>query len=46
MVFGQNRQEDLVSYLAARLPAEAIPRLLELCRVDLTPPQESASPTG
>jgi len=46
MVFGQNRQEDLVGYLAARLPAEAIPRLLDLCRVDLTPPQESASPTG
>ncbi|HKB38078.1 MAG TPA: helicase-related protein, partial [Gemmataceae bacterium] len=46
MVFGQNRQEDLVSYLAARLPAEAIPPLLDLCRVDLTPPQETTEPTG
>jgi hypothetical protein len=42
MVFGQNRQEDLVKYLAARLPADVIPHLLDLCRVDLTPPQESA----
>jgi hypothetical protein len=39
MVFGQNRQEDLVSCLATRLPTEAIPRLLDLCRVDLTPPE-------
>jgi hypothetical protein len=41
MVFGQNRQEDLVAYLAARLPVEAVSRLLDLCRVDLSPPQAS-----
>jgi hypothetical protein len=46
MVFGQNRQEDLVGYLAARLPAEEIPHLLDLCRIDLTPPQENAPATG
>jgi hypothetical protein len=46
MVFGQNRQEDLVSYLAARLPAEATWKLLDLCRLDLTPPQVSAPVTG
>jgi hypothetical protein len=40
MVFGQNRQEDLVSYLAAQLPASAVPRLLDICRIDLTPPLE------
>jgi hypothetical protein len=40
MVFGQNRQEDLVRYLDARLPDDARARLLDLCRVDLAPPQE------
>jgi hypothetical protein len=42
MVFGQNRQEDLVNFLAGRLPAETIPHLFDLCRIDLTPPQENA----
>jgi hypothetical protein len=46
MVFGQNRQDDLVSYLAARLPAEAIPPLLDLCRVDLSPPKDCGIPTA
>jgi hypothetical protein len=45
MVFGQNRQEDLVDYLAARLSPEAIPPLLDLCRVDLAPPRETAPRT-
>jgi hypothetical protein len=38
MVFGQNRQEDLVSFLAARLSANELATLLDLCRIDLSPP--------
>jgi hypothetical protein len=38
MVFGQNRQEDLVGYLAARLPKDVVRGLLDLCRIDLSPP--------
>jgi hypothetical protein len=38
MVFGQNRQEDLVGYLAARLPEDVVRGLLDLCRIDLSPP--------
>lgn len=37
MVFGQNRQEDLIQYLQARLPAEEVERIVDLCRVNLTP---------
>jgi hypothetical protein len=40
MVFGQNRQEDLVNYLASRLPAAAVSRMLDLCRIDLSPPND------
>lgn len=38
MVFGQNRQEDLVSYLNTQLPADQHESAAELCRVDLSPP--------
>lgn len=38
MVFGQNRQEDLLNYLSARLPAEEIEKITNLCRIDLAPP--------
>jgi hypothetical protein len=38
MVFGQNRQEDLVGYLAGRLSMEELPLILDLCRIDLSPP--------
>lgn len=37
MAFGQNRQEDLVDYLLARLSPQEAERLAEQCRVDLSP---------
>ena len=37
MVFGQNRQEDLVDYLANQLPPEQLETLAEHCRIDLSP---------
>src|SRR5262249_8794149 len=39
MVFGQNRQEDSVSYLLSRLPADEAERIMASCRVDLSPPR-------
>lgn len=39
MVFGQNRQEDIVNYLLERLPAEEAEKIMALCRVDLSPPR-------
>ncbi|PQO29010.1 DEAD/DEAH box helicase [Blastopirellula marina] len=38
MVFGQNRQEDLVTYLATNLPPEKLEEIAAACRVDLSPP--------
>ncbi|QDU96261.1 helicase-related protein [Lignipirellula cremea] len=38
MVFGQNRQEDLVDYLASHLPHEKVGSIVDLCRIDLSPP--------
>ncbi len=38
MVFGQARQEELVSYLANRVSPEQLASLLQELRVDLTPP--------
>jgi hypothetical protein len=38
MVFGQNRQEDLVNYLLARVPQSEIESLVKELRVDLSPP--------
>lgn len=38
MVFGQNRQEDLVEYLLSRLPQDEIDQIVDLCRIDLSPP--------
>lgn len=38
MVFGQNRQEDLVNYLRSRLDETQISELVDLCRIDLSPP--------
>jgi hypothetical protein len=38
MVFGQNRQEDLLAYLVAHFPAEKLTVLMEELRVDLSPP--------
>jgi hypothetical protein len=39
MVFGQNRQEDLVDYLQTRFSPEEVNRLIEVCRIDLSPPR-------
>lgn len=38
MVFGQPRQEDLISYLLAYVPREKINELGEQLRIDLSPP--------
>ncbi len=40
MVFGQNRQEDLVEYLAQQLPADRVEEIVDLCRIDLSPRTE------
>jgi len=39
MVFGQNRQEDLVEFLLSRLPQEEVDQVVDLCRIDLSPPR-------
>ena len=43
MVFGQNRQEDIVGYLLNRIPAEQVSQFVDSCRVDLAPPRNSQS---
>lgn len=42
MVFGQSRQEDLVSYLLTHVPETEIAGIVEQLRIDLTPPKSSA----
>jgi hypothetical protein len=37
MVFGQHRQEDLITYLRRRFSDEQIAKLVEVCRIDLSP---------
>ncbi len=44
MVFGQNRQEDLVRFLQQHVSKEGVVALLEDCRVSLAPPP--TSPVG
>ena len=44
MVFGQNRQEDLVEYLLARLPTQQVEKIVDLCRIDLSPGNEGFGP--
>lgn len=43
MVFGQHRQEDLITYLRQRFSDEQIAELVEVCRIDLSPPQSNCS---
>jgi hypothetical protein len=43
MVFGQNRQEDLVAYLLNRLTDEEIDLLMRHMQIDLQPPDVSAA---
>lgn len=44
MVFGQNRQEDLVRYLLTRFSAEEAQEIVEMCRIDLSPQLERSKP--
>jgi hypothetical protein len=37
MVFGQHRQEDLIAYLRQRFSDEQIGKLVDICRIDLSP---------
>ena len=37
MVFGQNRQEDLIAYLRDRFTDDEIAHLIERCCIDLSP---------
>jgi hypothetical protein len=37
MVFGQHRQEDLITYLRGRFSEDKIEELVNLCRIDLSP---------
>jgi hypothetical protein len=37
MVFGQSRQEDLVSYLLTHLPPDEISKVVDQLRIDLAP---------
>lgn len=43
MVFGQHRQEDLINYLRQRFNEEQIAELVEICRIDLSPPDSNCS---
>ncbi|HMV30005.1 MAG TPA: helicase-related protein, partial [Anaerolineales bacterium] len=39
MVFGQNRQEDLIAYLTSHFTSEKLQDLLDNLRIDLNPPK-------
>jgi hypothetical protein len=43
MVFGQHRQEDLINYLRQRFNEEQIAELVEICKIDLSPPDSNCS---
>jgi hypothetical protein len=45
MVFGQNREEDLVIYLLNQIKAEYVPRVLEEVLIDLSPSEVKAENT-
>jgi hypothetical protein len=42
MVFGQSRQEDLISYLLTQIPEGELKEVIEDLRVDLRPPKKGA----
>lgn len=46
MVFGQNRQEDLINYLRSRFSESQISELVEICRIDLSPPTRECRVNG
>jgi hypothetical protein len=37
MVFGQNRQEDLVRFLVEQIPPECVSDIIDRCRLCLSP---------
>ena len=39
MVFGQNRQEDLINYLQQQASDVELQELAQACRIDLSPPK-------
>jgi hypothetical protein len=39
MVFGQSRQEDLISYLLTQVPEGELKQIIHKLRVDLRPPR-------
>jgi len=45
MVFGQSRQEDLISYLLAQIPNEKLEMIVKELTIDLSPttPAKSAA---
>ena len=43
MVFGQNRQEDLINYLQQQASEIELKELAKACRIDLSPPGISVS---
>lgn len=43
MVFGQSRQEDLLRYLLSRLPADEAEQIVASCRINLSPPGDTAA---
>ena len=40
--FGQPRQEELISYLAGRVPDDELAKIIDRLKVDLTPAEVSA----
>jgi hypothetical protein len=46
MVYGQNRQEDLIEYLSNHVSPEDVARVVDLYRVDLAPPTPSEQFAG
>jgi hypothetical protein len=45
MVFGQSRQEDLITYLLTQIPEEERERIVAELQVDLCPPHEADDQT-
>jgi len=43
MVFGQIRQDDLISFLLARFPENEIARIAQDLRIDLAPPKPTTA---
>ncbi|MEZ6081088.1 MAG: hypothetical protein R3C56_37110 [Pirellulaceae bacterium] len=43
MFFGQHRQEELINYLRQRFTEEQIADLVEICRIDLSPPNSNCT---